>query len=127
MTSPQDMPTDQLANLIRAFVTGRGHDWNIIAAANLAAGSDMVLEKIVRYIDDDGWIRWDLVAKHVDRSGWSSGEKAMIRLGCSLAREVPEDADSNAWALGTMLMPLDSWNSRIAIEAVRYAAMGPGR
>jgi hypothetical protein len=127
MSAIKDMPTDKLAALIRAYVTGRGHDWNLIAAANLAADSEMVLWKIRQFIDDDGWIWWDKVAAHVDRSGWSSGEKGLIRLCCSLAREVPEDADPNEWALGTMLMPLDVGNARLAVEAVRYAAMGPGR
>lgn len=125
MTAIDKMPTHQLAALIRANVTGRGHDWNIIAAAHLAADSDMVLWKIRQFIDDDGWIRWGRVAQHADRSAWSSAELGMIRLACSLARKVPEDADPRDWALGTMLLPLDPGNARIAVEAVRYAAMGP--
>ena len=124
MTAPRNMPPAQLSALITAFVTGRGHDWNVIAAAHLAAASPLVLSKIPQFVDDDGWIWWDKVAAHVDQSGWSSGEKGLIRFACSLAREVPEDA-GRQWAVGTMLSPLDAGNARLVVEAVRYAAMGP--
>lgn len=118
MTAIKDMPTDQLANLIRAFVTGRGHPQNIVAAAHYAADCPTVLAKIRAFIDDDGWIEWDRLAEYVDQSGWSSGEKDMIRFGCSLAGHV---GTGPGWDLESMLR---YENGLAAAEAVRYAAMG---
>jgi hypothetical protein len=125
MSKITDLSDDELAAVIRGFVTGRGHDWNTQAAARLAADAQIVLWKIRPFVDEDGWIDWAGLAGHVEVSGWSSGEKAMIRLACSLAGYAPDGGLPGAWLLASMLGPLDQENSRIAVEAVRYAALGP--
>ncbi len=120
------MSTADLEERIRHFYSSqRGYDWNIQAAANLAAGSPLVLSKISAFVDEDGWIEWDRISVKVDRSGWSSGEKGLIRLACSLACEVPQDADPQAWSLASMTGSLDQRNSLLVVEALRYATLGP--
>jgi hypothetical protein len=126
-TLVMQMPDDELAAFIRAFVTGRGHEWNIIAAARLCADSQVVLRKLRPFVDDDGWVDWGGLAEHVEMSGWSSGEKAMVRLACSLAGYAPAGGLPGGWLLGPILAPLDRENSELAVEAVRYAVMGPRR
>jgi hypothetical protein len=86
-----DMTDRELAEFIRSYVTGKGLEWNIIAAARLCANSQVILWKIAPYVGEDGWIWWHRLAEHVDVSGWSSGEKAIIRLACSLAGHAPAD------------------------------------
>jgi hypothetical protein len=120
-----DMPFDELAEVVRGFVAG--HDWNIQAAARLAADSPVVLRKLRPFVDADGWVDWATLAEHVEVSGWSSGEKAMVRLACSLAGYAPPGGPSGAWLLGPMLASLDETNSRLVVQAVRCAAMGPQR
>jgi hypothetical protein len=116
--------TRELSARIRAYVTGRGHDWNIVAAATLIADCDLIMWKMPAFVDSDGWIEWERLAAHVDVSPWSSGEKAIIRLACSLAGYVPDEG-GGPWRLSAMLRPLDGPNSLLVVEAVRYAAMGP--
>lgn len=122
MGAIQDMPAAELAALIRAFIANGGYPQNIIAAARYATDVPAVLRKIKPFVDDDGWIEWDRVAEYVDRSGWSSGEQDMIRFGCSLAGHIPTDYEG--WDLGSMLR---FENAEAAVEAVRYAALGPNR
>lgn len=112
-----------LADRIRSFVTGRDHAWNIVAAARLCADSRTALTKIGPWVDEDGWIEFDRLARHVDDSAWSSGEKALIRLACSLAGHGP-DQPTDDWLLGNMLDPLDTTNSHHALDAIGYAALG---
>jgi hypothetical protein len=116
-----------LSSRIRDFVTGRGHDSNLVAAAQFCADSDTILRKVAGFVDSDGWIEWQQLADRVDVSGWSSGEKAAIRLACSLAGYTPDDATKipDGWLLANMLAPLDSGLRRLAVEAVRYAIDGP--
>jgi hypothetical protein len=112
----RNMPLDLLAAKLRAFMVGRGFPRGVVAATNFAASSPLVLRKITRWIDDDGWVDWSAVAQYVDVSPWSSGEQAAIRFCCSLAGEGPAEA----WSLAEML-PTDPDLGPLAVEAVKYA------
>jgi hypothetical protein len=125
MTNDPDLSDDELAGLIRDFFTGRGHDPTLAAAARLVADSRIVLVKVRPFVESDGWIDFAALVQHVETSGWSSGEKAMIRLACSLAGSARGGGLGGGWLLAAMLAPLDEDNARIAVEAVRYAALGP--
>jgi hypothetical protein len=99
-------------------------DWNVKAAANMVADADLIRPKVAGYVLVNGRIDWQALADHVDVSGWSTSEKGMIRLACSLAGYIPEDEGTH-WTVAGMLGRLDAGNSRLAVEAVRFAALGP--
>jgi hypothetical protein len=129
MTRPIDEDArGGLADRITQFVTD--HDSQISAAVQLVCES-VLLDKIGRYVDADGWIEWDrLAADLLAGLPWSSGELRTARLACSISGQMSYLEDEQQvtnvlpWTLAELLYGLDDRNRAAALDAIRYVATG---
>jgi hypothetical protein len=127
---------DYLAN---ALITGaaRHGDWDRIAAVRLVVEHETWLHRtdFRRFIEPDregyAWLDLAALAEQIDDSTLTraaSSETAILRLACHLVGNVPHDVDpliAERWSLEAILRPLGEANRALAVEAVRYAALGP--
>lgn len=136
-TAPQFMWTlEHLSRILIAAATRQG-DWDRIAAVKLVVAHERWLHRtdFRRFIEPDGegyaWLDLVALAEQIDDSSLTraaSSETAILRLACSLVGNVPHDVDpliAERWSLEAILRPLGEANRALAVEAVRYAALGP--
>lgn len=136
-TAPQfTWPVGYLARVLIKGAARHG-DWDRIAAVQLVVAHETWLHRtdFRRYVTPDGegyaWLDLAALAGQIDDSGLTraaSSETAILRLACSLVGNVPHDVDpliARRWTLEAILRPLDTMNAALAVEAVRYAALGP--
>jgi hypothetical protein len=116
----------------------REHDWNRQAAVRLLVEHGAWLNRRCFWdhvdIDSDfrghaiAWVEFGELADTVDRWTASSSERAVLRLACHLAGDLPErPRDAEAWSLAEILRPLDHTRSALALTAIEYAATGRWR
>jgi len=110
-----------------------GADWGRESAVRLlvAHGSWTVRADFGRVLVPEGpgvcRVAWDRAVALAGSAPASSSELAVLRLACHLAGAVPQDPgeEAGAWSLRRILSPLGWANSALALEAVRFAAVGP--
>jgi hypothetical protein len=117
--------------LLRAV---RDEDWNRQAAVRIVIehGYWLGRRSFLAYVDayqergeQVAWVEFGGLADVVDGSGASSSERAVLRLACHLAGAMPtRPRDPDLWSPAAILRPLGRASSRLAVNAVRYAATG---
>jgi hypothetical protein len=117
---------EPLAERMTAAVAS--HDLHVRAAVRVATNS-ILRRKIGPYVDAEGWVEWDRLAVDLAEGlPWSSGEKQLARLGCSLMGQMPEHLDDwrqvRAWSLADMPIGLDTSNTSVVVEALTFALTG---
>ena len=125
-----------LTKALRAGARAHG-DWDRIAAVELVIQHESWLYRadFRRFVELDrsngtAWLDLRKLADWVDDARASSSETAILRLACLLVGATPDDPvtlTEPQWSLKYILRPLGNVNSAIAVEAVRYAALGPAR
>lgn len=125
-----------LIKALRAGARSNG-DWNRVAAVELVIQHESWLYRanFRRFIELDrrngtAWLDLMKLADWVDSAKASSSETAILRLACLLVGATPDDPvalTEPQWSLRSILRPLGRMNAAIAVEAVRYAALGPAR
>jgi hypothetical protein len=120
---------------LRAGARANG-DWDRVAAVELVIRHERWLHRadFRCFIEIDrrigtAWLDLAELADWVDSSRASSSETAILRLACQLVGATPNDPvalSEPCWSLHFILRPLDQVNAARAVEAVRYAALGPG-
>lgn len=131
---PKSWNIHDLAAALKRSV-GMSDDRGRIAAVQLLCSHESWLwrgdfRRHIR-IDEDGraWPNWPSLAGWVDEAIASSGESAVLRLACHLtgyaAPLAMSDSALRDWTLHSILAPLGSTTTALAVEAIRYAALGP--
>jgi hypothetical protein len=123
-----------LATALRAGARANG-DWDRVAAVELVIQHESWLYRadFRRFVEMDrrtgeAWLDLRKLADWVDSSRASSSEAAILRLACLLVDATPDDPvalSERRWSLHSILRPLGRVNAALAVEAVRYAALGP--
>jgi hypothetical protein len=114
-----------------------GQDWGQRGATHLLIdhGYWLRTNTLLRHVELEpdrsgqvlAWIDFEHLAEHADRNPASSSEQAILRLACHLAGALPQHLDDSAqwrWSLRSILAPLDSGNTRLALTAITIAATG---
>jgi hypothetical protein len=125
-----------LAQALREGACTNG-DWDRVAAVQLVIDHESWLYRadFRRFVKMDGrtgsaWLDLRGLADWVDSARASSSETAILRLTCLLVGATPDDPlvlTEPQWSLKSILRPLGQTNAALAVEAIRYAALGPGR
>jgi hypothetical protein len=125
-----------LITALRAGARVNG-DWDRVAAVELVIQHESWLYRadFRRFVEIDrrtgtAWLKLNKLADWVDEARASSSEAAILRLACLLVGATPHDPvalTEPRWSLHSILRPLGQVNAALAVEAVRYAALGPAR
>ncbi len=133
---PAEWPVEHLARALSAAAALQGDRARIAAVRLLVAHERWLHRGDFRRLVDPcprpyAHIKWADLAAAVDDSDLTraaSSETAILRLACTLVGHVPVDVDpliAKRWTLHEILRPLDDMNRDLAVDAVRYAALGP--
>jgi hypothetical protein len=128
-----------LTTALRAGAHANG-DWDRVAAVELVIQHESWLYRadFRRFVEMDrrtgtAWLELNELnelADWVDEARASTSEAAILRLACLLVGATPDDPvalTGPQWSLRSILRPLGQVNAALAVEAVRYSALGPAR